>query len=59
MSSKAKAASATPTQKTPLAARIFLGACALYLLVPFLTTLVYSLFVEWTDVLPSGFTLKS
>ena len=59
MSSKAKAASAAPAQKTPLAARIFLGACALYLLVPFLTTLVYSLFVEWTDVLPSGFTLRN
>lgn len=47
-----------PGGRTPVAARAFLAACALYLLLPFLTTLVYSLFVEWTDVLPSGFTLR-
>ena len=60
MSLKTKAVGASaPDKKTPLAARIFLGVVALYLLVPFLTTLVYSLFVEWTDVLPSGFTLRN
>ena len=60
MSLKTKAVGASaPDKKTPLAAKIFLGVVALYLLVPFLTTLVYSLFVEWTDVLPSGFTLRN
>ena len=55
---KATAKAAKPGKKTPLAAKIFLGLVALYLLIPFVTTLVYSLFVEWTDVLPSGFTLR-
>ena len=60
MSSKTKAVKApVEGKKTPLAAKIFLGVVALYLLVPFLTTLVYSLFIEWTDVLPSGFTLRN
>lgn len=45
--------------KTSLAGKIFLGLVALYLLIPFAVTLVYSLFVEWTDILPSGFTLRN
>ncbi|MBM6952526.1 ABC transporter permease [Enorma phocaeensis] len=45
--------------KTSLGAKIFLGLVALYLLVPFVVTLIYSLFVEWTDILPSGFTLRN
>ena len=51
-----KAASAG---KTSLAGKIFLGLVALYLLIPFAVTLVYSLFVEWTNILPSGFTLRN
>jgi putative spermidine/putrescine transport system permease protein len=39
--------------------RLFLVLVGAYLLVPFALTLVYSLFVEWTDVLPSGFTLRN
>ncbi|MBM6867027.1 ABC transporter permease [Collinsella tanakaei] len=57
MSANAKAARNGRT--TSLAAKIFLAIVALYLLVPFVTTFIYSLFVEWTDVLPSGFTLRN
>ena len=57
MSTKAKAAA--PAKKTSLAAKIFLAIVAIYLLVPFATTFIYSLFVEWTDILPSGFTLRN
>lgn len=53
------ARTAAPVQRTSLAGRVFLCVVAAYLLVPFLATLVYSLFVEWTDILPSGFTLRN
>lgn len=56
---KAGAASARKAGKTSLGGKIFLTIVALYLLIPFLATLVYSLFVEWTDILPSGFTLRN
>lgn len=59
MSKKNAVAGVAPKQKTSLAGKIFLGAVALYLLIPFAVTLVYSLFVEWTDILPSGFTLRN
>lgn len=59
MSKKNAVAAVAPQQKTSLAGKIFLGAVALYLLIPFAVTLVYSLFVEWTDILPSGFTLRN
>ena len=59
MSKKNAVAGVAPQQKTALAGKIFLGAVALYLLIPFAVTLVYSLFVEWTDILPSGFTLRN
>lgn len=59
MSKKNTVAAVAPQQKTSLAGKIFLGAVALYLLIPFAVTLVYSLFVEWTDILPSGFTLRN
>lgn len=55
----AKSASKASGKKTSLGAKIFLGLVSLYLLVPFLATFVYSLFVEWTDILPSGFTLRN
>lgn len=59
MSKKNAVAGVAPQQKTSLAGKIFLGAVGLYLLIPFAVTLVYSLFVEWTDILPSGFTLRN
>ena len=59
MAEKNLRAAHAPAQKTSLAGKIFLGVVAAYLLVPFLATLVYSLFVEWTDILPSGFTLRN
>lgn len=46
-------------KKNSLFGRIFLGILALYLVTPFALTLVYSLFVEWSDILPSGFTLRN
>ncbi|OUP10901.1 ABC transporter permease subunit [Collinsella sp. An2] len=54
-----KAASVAGGKKTSLAGKIFLAVVAIYLLVPFVTTFIYSLFVEWTDILPSGFTLRN
>ena len=39
--------------------RILLGLAAVYLLLPFGVTLFYSLFMGWTDILPSGFTLRN
>ncbi|MCH4207853.1 MAG: ABC transporter permease subunit [Solobacterium sp.] len=39
--------------------RIFIIALSIYLLVPFAVTLIYSLFTEWTSILPTGFTLKN
>ncbi|MEG2732224.1 MAG: ABC transporter permease subunit [Clostridium sp.] len=36
-----------------------LGVIGIYLFIPLFFTLVYSLFSEWMDVLPSGFTLKA
>lgn len=51
--------SKAPAQKTSLGGKVFLFVVSAYLLVPFAATLVYSLFVEWTDILPSGFTLRN
>ena len=46
-------------KKTSFAGKLFLGLLGLYLVVPFGLTLIYSLFVEWTDLLPRGFTLRN
>lgn len=51
--------SKAPARKTSLGGKVFLFVVSAYLLVPFAATLVYSLFVEWTDILPSGFTLRN
>lgn len=60
---RAKAPSKAPArgegQRTSLAGKLFLGIVSAYLLIPFVATLIYSLFVEWTDILPSGFTLRN
>lgn len=39
--------------------KVFLLLISIYLLLPFAMTLIYSLSVEWTDVLPHGFTLRN
>lgn len=46
-------------QKKNWFALLFIVLISLYLLLPFVMTLIYSLFVEWTDVLPHGFTLRN
>ncbi len=47
------------SKKTNIFGKIFLTIMCLYLLIPFVITLIYSLFVEWTDILPKGFTLRN
>jgi len=46
-------------KKANIFPRVFLVLVGIYLLLPFGMTLIYSLFVEWTDVLPHGFTLRN
>jgi putative spermidine/putrescine transport system permease protein len=46
-------------KKTGVFSRVFLTLMGIYLLLPFGMTLIYSLFVEWTGVLPRGFTLRN
>lgn len=46
-------------KKKGIFGKIFLALLGAYLLIPFGMTLIYSLFVEWTDVLPHGFTLRN
>lgn len=41
--------------KLPL---IFIIIISIYLITPFIVTLIYSLSTEWTSILPTGFTLK-
>lgn len=46
-------------KKSKLSARIIICLLTLYLTVPFVVTLIYSLSTEWTSVLPGGFTLRN
>ncbi|MFI3171207.1 MAG: spermidine/putrescine ABC transporter [Eubacteriales bacterium] len=46
-------------QKNNLGSKIFLTLVSIYLLVPFIVTLIYSLSTEWTSIVPTGFTLKN
>ncbi|MFR5601764.1 MAG: ABC transporter permease [Lachnospiraceae bacterium] len=46
-------------KKGSLWGKVFLWLLGLYLVIPFALTLIYSLFVEWTDILPKGFTLRN
>lgn len=46
-------------KKQGIAAKIFLVILCIYLLTPFVTTLIYSFFVEWTTILPHGFTFRN
>lgn len=38
---------------------VFLVVLSVYLLLPFFVTLVYSLFTDWTGILPTGFTFHN
>ena len=46
-------------RKGSIGSTIFLTIVAIYLLVPFVTTLIYSLVVDWTGIVPKGFTLRN
>ena len=46
-------------RKGSVGSTIFLTIVAIYLLVPFVTTLIYSLVVDWTGIVPKGFTLRN
>ena len=46
-------------KKKKKASILLLLLLCVYLLLPFAVTLVYSLFTEWTGILPSGFTLRN
>lgn len=39
--------------------KLFIISISIYLLIPFVVTLIYSLSTEWTSILPSGFTLRN
>ncbi len=44
--------------KTRISSRVIIVLICVYLLVPLLLTFIYSLFKQWNDVLPNGFTLE-
>lgn len=46
-------------KKNNLGSKIFLVLVSIYLLIPFVVTLIYSLSTEWTSIVPTGFTLKN
>jgi putative spermidine/putrescine transport system permease protein len=46
-------------KKNRLSGRIFLIVLGTYLLIPFIATVIYSLFIKWNSVLPEGFTLRN
>ncbi|SHJ89243.1 ABC transporter permease [Hespellia stercorisuis] len=46
-------------KKKNIGARIIVIIVIAYLLVPLIMTLIYSLFKEWIDVVPTGFTLSA
>ncbi|MGI6176863.1 MAG: ABC transporter permease [Eubacterium sp.] len=45
--------------KKKVGGKVYLTLLSIYLLLPFVVTLVYSLVVEWIDILPTGFTLRN
>ena len=38
---------------------VILGVIGIYLMIPLLFTFIYSMFSEWMDVMPTGFTLRA
>jgi putative spermidine/putrescine transport system permease protein len=45
--------------KNKVLPKIIIVVLSIYLIVPFITTFIYSLSTEWTSILPSGFTLRN
>lgn len=46
-------------KKEKLSSKIFLVCVGIYLLIPFVVTLIYSLSTEWISIVPTGFTIKN
>lgn len=46
-------------KKNKLSAKILLIIISMYLLLPFVITLIYSLFTEWITLFPKGFTIRN
>ena len=44
--------------KSKSGGKFVIGLIIAYLLLPLVLTLIYSLFTEWMDIFPSGFTLR-
>jgi putative spermidine/putrescine transport system permease protein len=46
-------------KKRKLYSQTFIILLIIYLIIPFILTLIYSLFTEWNSILPTGFTLRN
>lgn len=46
-------------KRRPVSSNIFVVLVMVYLFIPLLGTLIYSLFSKWTDILPEGFTMAN
>lgn len=46
-------------KKSKIFSNVFMVAVIIWLLLPLIATLVYSLFKNWTDIIPTGFSFKS
>ena len=46
-------------KKSKTGSGVILGVIGIYLMIPLLFTFIYSMFSEWMDVMPTGFTLLS
>lgn len=45
-------------KKSSILDKFFIIVISAYLLIPLILTFIYSIFNEWTSILPSGFTFK-
>ena len=46
-------------KKSKRGSGVILGVIGIYLMLPLLFTFIYSMFSEWMDVMPTGFTLRA
>ena len=46
-------------KKSKTGSGVILGVIGIYLMIPLLFTFIYSMFSEWMDVMPTGFTLRA
>ena len=46
-------------KKSKRGSGVILGVIGIYLMIPLLFTFIYSMFSEWMDVMPTGFTLRA